>query len=210
MLGVTDFFYPLMLNGEHGTRISPQVGMRHEAVERIFHLTSGFERKYQAGTPTLGSDVWRLLGEESYIILSSVDDLPGAIASVLAIFEQYALPYYERFSDLHAVNQVLNENPDTDCPHRIVDYLRAATGVIVAKLTGTAEYDRLVRTYRKQMEGYASGFYLPRYEALVASLDDPETTRPPDQKRPTTRAVQQRPARLPRTTRPPGRRQPPA
>lgn len=174
--GITDYYYLIVLSGEHGDRISPQVGVRHEAVERIFHLTSGFEPQYQADTPTLGSDIWRLLGEESYIIMASEDHLPDATAAVLAMFEQHALPYYERFSDLKVVNEVLNDDPGGPCPHRIMDYLLAATGVIVAKLIRHAGYARLAATYREQMRTFAGGFYLARYEALVASLENPETT----------------------------------
>ena len=51
-----------------------------------------------------------------------------------------------------------------------------ATGVIVAKLTRHAGYARLAATYREQMRAFAGGFYLALYEALVASLENPETT----------------------------------
>ena len=33
--GITDYYYLIVLSGENGDRISPQVGVRHEAVERI-------------------------------------------------------------------------------------------------------------------------------------------------------------------------------
>jgi len=55
--GHSDFFQLVCLDAKPGWRIQPDVGIRIDRVEEIFHKTSGFEVKYQRDTPTIGGTV---------------------------------------------------------------------------------------------------------------------------------------------------------
>jgi len=55
--GYSERFMLVCLDGKPGWRIQPNVGIRIERVEEIFHKTSGFEPKYQKDTPTIGGAV---------------------------------------------------------------------------------------------------------------------------------------------------------
>ena len=41
----------------------------------------------------------------------------------------------------------------------------------MAKLTGRKNYDELVAVYRRTLEAFSDGFYLPRFEALLKDLE---------------------------------------
>ena len=175
--GISHFFILLFLSSEHGYRIFPQVAIRLDAVETIFHFTSGFEKKYQPHTPTIGSNIWRILGTESYVRLSSWDDLEASAHTLSHLFTTFALPYFDRCSEIGTIDQTLNDRPNDYSPHRIMDYLRASTGIIAAKLNNRSNYNELVEIYRQQMGRFANGFYLPRYEALVGHLEASDPTK---------------------------------
>lgn len=52
---VVDMFQLVCLDGKPGLRIQPNVAVRVHCVEDIFHQTSGFEKKFQKDTPTIGA-----------------------------------------------------------------------------------------------------------------------------------------------------------
>ena len=43
--------------------VKPAIGLRVDIVEDVFHRTSGFERRYQADTPTLSLSVQNIGGD---------------------------------------------------------------------------------------------------------------------------------------------------
>jgi hypothetical protein len=172
--GVTDLFQIVCPDGKSGWRIHPNVGVRIDRVEDIFHQTSGFEPEFQKDTPTIGNDVGHLTGggyrgcefwlEDSSAVSSVASDIVG-------VFEKFALPYFEKFGSVSAIDQELNSAPTERTANRGLPWLRCATGVIVAKLSGRRDYDELVEIYTDKMRSVSKGFYLERFEALLRSLE---------------------------------------
>ncbi|MBM3759560.1 MAG: hypothetical protein FJW36_04865 [Acidobacteria bacterium] len=152
--------------------VKPAIGLRVDAVENIFHRTSGFESNYQSDTPTLSLSVQSHMGDSSKFeyVLSGLDDVSVVRTQIEADFIGIVLPYLERHSELSEIDRTLNENPEGECVHYAMDYLRSAHGVIVAQLVGRPKYSELVETYRQKLALISNGFYLPKFEALVADL----------------------------------------
>jgi hypothetical protein len=170
---VTDIFQLTCLDGKPGLRVQPGVAVRFDLVEEIFHRTSGFEVKHQKDTPTIGSKVGNILSGSNRTCEFQIESrahLQRATEGVLSVFLEFALPYFEKYSSLQAVDAELNTRPTERTPNRIAPWLRCATGVIVAKLTGRTDYDELVRVYTDVMKHSDRGFYLARFQALVESL----------------------------------------
>lgn len=171
----TDKFQLVCLDAKPGLRLQPNVGMRIESVENIFHRTSRWEPEYQKDTPTLGAPIGALRGGTNSscdILVEELADVPRAVVELERLFREVALPYYERFSDLCEIDRVLNDEPNARTPHRGMNWLRCATGLIVARLVGRPNYDELVAVYRKTLETTDKGFYVSRFEDLVDSLRD--------------------------------------
>lgn len=170
--GVSQLFYVRSYKSGSSLVVEPGVGIRIDRIEEIFHRTSGFEAEYQPTTPTIGAELWRLEGQSQAFRyrLNQEGDVGLVTEELSRAFAEKALPYFESYSTVEAVDRLLNEAPMEKTPHRVMDWLRASTGIIAAKMTGRQNYDELVAVYRKRVERLDKGFYLPQYEALVHGL----------------------------------------
>lgn len=150
------------------------MALRIERVEDIFHQTSRWDPKSQKETPTIGSEIGRILTGRSgdcEFLLDFSASIPRVATEIVEVFRKHALPYYEKFSSLREIDHALNDHPRHDTPHRIATWLRCATGLIVARLVGRPDYQRLVRIYTSQLRWCDKGFYLSRFLDLVKSLE---------------------------------------
>ena len=95
----------------------------------------------------------------------------------MQVFRTFALPYFEKFVSLAAIDAELNDKPTERTPNRGSPWLRCSTGLIVAKLVGRPNYQELIDIYTEVVSGNAKGFYLKRFQALVQSLEAVEAKR---------------------------------
>jgi hypothetical protein len=178
----TDRFTVLCTDAKPGYWVKPHVALRIERVERIFHQTSGFSPEHQ-DTVTLGGSVGDILGgnmSDARFLLESDGQLDSLVATLLGLFHTVALPYYQRWSSLHAIDAELNDDPTVRSPHRGGPPLwRCSTGIIVAKLVQRPDYGALAQYYADVMRRVSNGFYYAQYQALLASLESVEPTEPP-------------------------------
>ncbi len=165
-------FHITVLNDRPGHRLRPSASVRFENVERIFHRTSGFAPKYQSATPTVGVDFDNLYGmSEFQVRILNESDLAAAVERVVAIFREYAVPYFARFPDIEAVDAVINEHPHNNCADRGgPTVFRYSIGMIVAKLVGRKHFDELAEIYYKSAQNDNAGFYLPQFKSLLKDL----------------------------------------
>jgi hypothetical protein len=174
---VTDLFQLVCLDGKPGLRIQPNVGVRIERIENIFHQTSGFEPKYQKDTPTMGNSVGIFLNGDSrsceFLVESKSEAAPTA-EKIAGVFREFALPYFERWGSLAAIDAELNDKPGERTHQRALAWFRCSTGLIVAKLVGRPDYEQLVAFYTEVMTKDNKGFYLKRFQPLVKSLESIE------------------------------------
>jgi len=173
--GVTDVFLLACLDAPPGYRVVPDVGVRLERVENIFHQTSGFKKKEdQLNTMTWGLPVSYLLGgptAECEFLLQEPAQVEGVAEQIFAVFREWALPFYERWGSLKAIDKAVNENPEERVLFRSLAWFRCSTGLITARLTGRPDYDRLLQIYTDIMKKDNKGFYYKWFAALVESLD---------------------------------------
>jgi hypothetical protein len=172
--GETDMFQLVCLDGKPGWRIQPNVAVRIERVEEIFHQTSGFEPKYQKDTPTIGSSVGNITAGNNRaceFLLEDDHNVSSVAESIVDIFGRIGLPYFDKFRRISAIDNELNANPTERTPNRVLPWLRCSTGVIVAKLSGRSDYAKLAEVYSDVMRKSDKGFYLKRFESLLRSLE---------------------------------------
>ena len=176
--GVTDLFQLVCLDGKPGYRIQPNTGVRIERVEEIFHQTSGFERKYQKGTPTVGAPVGALLSgtdpRACEFSLESGSEVVSVSEKLVGVFREFALSYFEHWGSLRAVDAELNDKPAERTVQRALAWFRCSTGIIVARLLNRPGYEQLAAFYTDVMARDNNGFYLKRFQSLLKSLESVE------------------------------------
>ena len=174
---VTDLFQLVCLDGKRGYRIQPNTGVRIERIEELFHKTSGFEPKYQKDTATMGNSVGIFLDGDSRsceFLLESGSDVASVTEKIMGVFRENALPYFERWGSLQAIDAELNDKPAERTPHRALAWFRCSTGITVARLLGRPDYEQLAAFYTEVMTRDNKGFYLKRFQALLRSLESVE------------------------------------
>jgi hypothetical protein len=165
------------LDAKPGYRIQPGVAVRIERVEEIFHQTSGFELKYQKDTPTMGTRVGSLLSGSSgacEFLLGSASEIASVTEKLVDVFRKIAVPYFEHWGSLAAIDIELNDKPNERTRHRALAWFRCSTGIIVAKLVNRPEYEQLAAFYADVMTQDNKGFYLSRFQSLLKLLESIE------------------------------------
>jgi hypothetical protein len=171
--GITDLFQLVCLNDVPGYRVQPNVGIRIEIVEQIFHKTSGWDPKSQKDTPTIGAGIGNIMAGDNrkceFRVKTEADASPAA-EKIENVFREFALPYYQKYGSLQAIDAELNSHPQERTPHRGYGWLRCSTGIIVARLVGRPNYEALAEIYTKVITEVDRGFYLKYFMPLLESL----------------------------------------
>jgi hypothetical protein len=143
--------------------------VRNELIESIFHKTSGFEEKYHKGTISVVESIKDpSTNKKGRYDLYEDRDVDDVVEKLKTLFYEYALAYFDKFSQIENIDQALNDNFDR--PNRTFLLGICSRGLIVAQLLGRKDYAELEAFYTKQMEEVANGFYLPEFERLKAYL----------------------------------------
>ena len=160
--------------------VRPWISMRIDEVEKIFHRTSGIEKKYQGSSATLGIWLWQLIGKRSgdyeqfRYDLGHVDQVPVIAFWIESAFVTEAAPWFGEHSTVAVVDSVINKDPDKFGVYHFFPWSQYAHGLIAARLNQRPDYDELAATYSKAMKRISKGFYSDRFEALVRDLEDDE------------------------------------
>jgi hypothetical protein len=153
-------------------RLDVHIAVRLDAVEKIFHRTSGYEKKYQSGTPTMGGAIDAITGNPQLrMLLEPHQERTQARAQLLSdtMLEFYEA-WFTRFSDIANIDHELNDDPLRDTPNRPLPWLRCSTGIIAACMRERPDYPHLADAYVGVLRAISNGFYLPRFEMLLADL----------------------------------------
>lgn len=169
--GRREKFFIVFVKVSRGYRVRPGAGVRFDKVEDLFHITSGFEERYQLDTDTVGIDFWRVFGEEGFdLLMESESDIERLTVRLRSIFLEECMEYVSQFSTISDVDAAINSDPRSECPHKILPNLRCCTGLIAAKLASRSNYDEIEEIYRDDLRQFANGFYLPQFDSLSELL----------------------------------------
>jgi hypothetical protein len=137
-----------------GSEFRPQVGIRAEEVENIVNRAAQTASATARHSATLGEYVGVVYGEPTRwrAAVKTEDQLDGAVALMLEALTQRAVPFYEKYSNLRAIDAHVNGNPNAPallCP---ADLRRAEAGVVVARLLGRVDLAELIDAHRRQLK----------------------------------------------------------
>ena len=157
-----------------GWGIRPEVGIRIDPVEEIFHKVSGTPPQYHKESVTIGAPLgtilWGDFRKYEFDLIEEAD-LPKAAQGMHKAFHEFALPFFQKNGSLEAIDTLLNADPGN--PERLFGpggygILRST---IVAKLVNRPDYDSLVQAYSKQIAPLDGGFHVQKFQTLLALLE---------------------------------------
>jgi len=170
----TDFgwnkYQIVFLIRDNGWEIKPSLLVRFNIVENLFHQISDFEKKYQKGTPTIGSAIEDLVNENIPARFNLINEaqINSIVKSLFELFEDVALPFFEKFDNLSFIDEKLNFN--TEDTSLTGDIFKGTKSLIIAKLMKRQNFDELENIYHYYYVNFADGFYLPEYLRLKELL----------------------------------------
>lgn len=163
-------YTPLFLVRKEGWEINPTISLRINLVEDIYHTVSGYEKKYQKGTPTLGASVENYIndGQEYRMQIDAEKQINAVVSELIELFKKVALPFFQIYSSIEALDKALNENPSDSTLTGVI--FKGFKGIILAKLTKRPDFPYLENVYRRHFKQLADGFYLNDFEKLILEL----------------------------------------
>lgn len=165
--------FQIALADRHGRLVcTPDVGVRSERIEDIFHRTSEFSEVDAINTSTLGVNVKLLTRSSEYdVSVSSVADVDEAVQKIVRAFREVAVPYFSKFGSLAGIDSALNENPSERCVHMINERARCSKGLIVAKILDRSDYAKLRQIYDEKVSQAGAMTYKNYFVPLVNDLE---------------------------------------
>lgn len=82
-----------------------------------------------------------------------------------------AVPYFETYDSLEAIDKALNEHPEEPCVHMLNERGRCSRGLVVAKLVKRPNYDELLRIYDEKVLRLGPVTYKKYFRPLVEDLE---------------------------------------
>jgi hypothetical protein len=115
------------------------------------HLTlgRGIDRIYKS------PDGRKVINGNLSIRLIQNEDIEAAVETLEKYYNDIAMPYFERYTTLKAIDDIINSPPFDCCPAHVGGNFdnRCMKGLIVAKLVNNPSYEELVRIYDDKIKG---------------------------------------------------------
>ncbi|RKZ45144.1 MAG: hypothetical protein DRR16_29390 [Candidatus Parabeggiatoa sp. nov. 3] len=134
----------VFLDKFQGYQVLPEVGVRNELIENIFHKISGLEKRYQKDSFSVVNSIKdQSTNRNGRYDLYGDCDIDDVVQKLKTLFYDHALAYFDKFSQIENIDQALNDNLDS--PKRTFLLGNCSRGLIVAQLLGRKDYAELFR-----------------------------------------------------------------
>jgi hypothetical protein len=102
------------------------------------------------------------------IWLRQDEDIEAAIESLKWYYEDIAKPYFKRYNNLNAIDDIMNNPPFEHCPAHVAGnfYERCMKGLIVARLVNNPDYEKLAAIYDEEIKGTMSEELIGEYKKV--------------------------------------------
>ncbi len=144
---IGDFEWSFALNFfVHGDSfaITPKAGLRHDAIEKIFHQVSGAPDTVQqdSGTVLWPWALQKITPKPHSLTISRRSQVQAGIDFIEKFFNRWVEPFYREHCDLGAISNSYNDNRRILHAKYVTDWFEMlGRAIIAAKLTSRADYD---------------------------------------------------------------------
>lgn len=101
--------------------------------------------------------------------IKTQEDILEWVKIVGKFYEEYAVPFFEKYHSLDAIDKLLNENPTEKVIYLDDLGWRIIKGLIVAKLNNNPKYKELRDYYYSEVESKFQGYFM--YEKCMKTID---------------------------------------
>lgn len=170
-----DFALNLFVHADAFT-ISPLAGVRHDAIERIFHEVSGAPETVQRDSATVLWS-WTLNRRPPRRRAFTVDrrsKVPAGVEFTAQFFVKWVEPFFREYGSLAGIDAGLNGGRAILQTRYVTDWFdMLGRALIAARLVGRADYEALKEEYRQVVGQHRSLHPAPvkSFDALAQILD---------------------------------------
>jgi hypothetical protein len=176
--GYTHYFYIDQLAWSDHYSVNVRLYISVKQVEDFLEKILGKQRNRF----TLGGDIGKIkfspdgktvVNKSIGIIIMFEKDVDAAAETLASYFDDIALPFFDQYSNLKAVDEILNSAPFDNVPAYASGNFdtRCMKGLIVAMLVANLEYDNLVKVYDKEMATTFQDFRQDAMKTFVVVKD---------------------------------------
>lgn len=101
--------------------------------------------------------------------IQTIEDIKEWGKIVSRFYEEYAVPFFEKYNSVDAIDKLLNENPSEKVIYLDDLGWRIIKGLIAAKLNNNSKYNELRDYYRSEVESKFQGYFM--YEKCMKTID---------------------------------------
>lgn len=119
---------------------------------------------------TLGTSTATYFNELNYRFkIKTQDDIIEWGKIVRKFYEEYAVPFFEKYNSVDAIDKLLNENPTEKVIYLDDLGWRIIKGLISAKLNNNPKYNELRDFYKSEVESKFQGYFM--YEKCMKTIN---------------------------------------
>jgi len=159
--------------------VDPGVGVRHHAVEDIYHRCSGVVAKWQKHSPTYSIDLWRWVARERGLPDSALREdfiqkvtceeaVESAASELYRAYELFASLFFERYSVLSELDRLFGDQLGVHLYGLPVRNI--CTGLIVSKLAGRPDFPRICDFALEKASALGDRVSVAQIECLIKEL----------------------------------------
>lgn len=133
-------------------------------IEKIsFHL-------FQESGFGIGFNIGNYFNELNYRYkIQTQEDIIEWGKIVRKFYEEYAVPFFEKYNSVDAIDKLLNENPTEKVIYLDDLGWRIIKGLIAAKLNNNPKYNELQDYYKSEVESKFQGYFM--YEKCMKTIE---------------------------------------
>jgi hypothetical protein len=129
---------------------SLNICIRLDAVEEILHRFSGSPPKYHSMSDTTITRLEYFTGDPGRYKVTTASDVASAVGSLSSVIREKIIPFFDKHHDVLALDAAVNcQRPGIDITQNPPGAMHS---VILAKLAGNKDFDRLVVKHQTEME----------------------------------------------------------
>lgn len=119
---------------------------------------------------TLGTGTATYFNEINYRYkIQTLEDIKEWGKIVRKFYDEYAIPFFEKYNSVDAIDKLLNENPTEKVIYLDDLGWRIIKGLIAAKLNNNPKYNELQDYYKSEVESKFQGYFM--YEKCMKTIE---------------------------------------
>jgi hypothetical protein len=161
----------LFLEFNEYVEIKPNLLLRINEIEDEFHSISGFEEKFQAGTPTIGISIEKFLKNSECNKKLSMDSNPYYLSEYyFELFKRTGENFLNKYYSITTIADLFVTDEMSELYSGPI--FKGFKKLIIANKLGLENYDEIKSFYFDYYTNFSNGYYLKNYTDLIKKIEN--------------------------------------